>query len=87
LYLVGRESCETTPTIFVVWPPPCIGGNKVYDISAESLIVKTTGSVREEAGSGAPLTRGEGPRLSTELPVQVLGPHVGFPFRRGTNKD
>jgi hypothetical protein len=31
--------------------------------------------------------RGEGPRLSTELPVPVIGPRVGFPLRRGTNED
>jgi hypothetical protein len=45
------------------------------------------GSVREEAGSEAPLARGEDPRLSTELLDQVLDPHVGFPLRRGTIED
>jgi hypothetical protein len=39
------------------------------------------------AESGAPLARGEGPRLSTELLDVVLGPRVGFPLRRGTNED
>jgi hypothetical protein len=38
------------------------------------------------AGSGAPLARGEGPRLSTELPDRGAWPHVGFPLRRGTNE-
>jgi hypothetical protein len=42
------------------------------------------------ARSGAPLARGEGLWLSTELLVQgacLLGPRVGFPLRRGTNED
>jgi hypothetical protein len=45
------------------------------------------GSIQEEAGSKAPLVCGEGLRLSTELPIPVLGPLVGFPLRRGTNED
>jgi hypothetical protein len=43
------------------------------------------GNVCEEAGSGSPLTRGEGPHLSLELLDQVLAPSVGFPLCRGTN--
>jgi hypothetical protein len=39
------------------------------------------------AGSGAPLARGEGPRLSTELLDRGAWPHVGFHLRRGTNED
>jgi hypothetical protein len=54
---------------------------------ARSSIVKTVGSFREEAGSEPPLTRGEGPWLSTELPGTVLGPRVGFPLPRGINED
>ena len=38
------------------------------------------GSVREEAGSGAPLARGEGPRLSTELLDRGAWPSHGLPF-------
>jgi hypothetical protein len=49
--------------------------------------VKTAGSVREEAGSGAPLAREEGLRLSTELLDRVLGPRVGFPLHRDTNEN
>jgi hypothetical protein len=45
------------------------------------------GSVREEAGSGPSLARGEGPRLSTKSPVMVLGPRVSFSLRRGTNEN
>jgi hypothetical protein len=56
----GRESRETTPTKFVVWLPPCIGGNEARDVLIVSSIVKTTGSVREETESEALLARGEG---------------------------
>ena len=61
----------------VVWPPPCTGGNKARDILAGSLIVKTAGSIQERLAGrhiGDPLARGEGPRLSTELPDRELGP-------------
>ena len=36
--------------------------------------------------TGDPLARGEGPGLSTELPVQELGPCKGL-LARGSNKD
>ena len=86
----GLKSCEITPTAFVVWPPPCTGGNKARGISAGSLIVKTAGSIRErlaERHIGDPLARGEGPRLSTELPDRELGPCEGFLLARGSNED
>ena len=79
------KSCEITPTAFVVWPPPCTGGNKARGVSAGSLIVKMAGSIRErlaERHIGDPLTRGEGPRLSTELPDW----EQGF-LARGSNED
>ena len=56
---------------------------------ARSLIVKTVGSIRErlaERHVGDPLVRGEGPRLSTELPDLELGPCEGF-LARGSNED
>ena len=56
---------------------------------AGSLIVKTAGSIRErlaERHIGHPLARGEGPRLSTELPDRELGPCEGF-LARGFNED
>ena len=56
---------------------------------AGSLIVKTVGSIRERlAGRHVtdPLARGEGPRLSTELPDRELGPCDGF-LVRGSNED
>jgi hypothetical protein len=39
------------------------------------------------AKSGAPLARGEGPRLSTKLLDRGAWPRVGYPLHRGTNKD
>ena len=83
------KSCEIAPTAFVVRPPPCTEGNKARGVSAESLIVKTAGSIRERlAGRHIedPLARGEGPRLSTELPDRELGPCEGF-LARGSNED
>ena len=56
---------------------------------AESLIVKTAGSIRESLAGrhvGDPLARGEGPSLSMELPNRELGPYEGF-LVRGSNED
>ena len=53
------------------------------------MIVKTAGSIWErlaERHIGDPLARGEGPRLSTELPDRELGPCEGF-LVRGSNED
>jgi hypothetical protein len=54
---------------------------------ARSSIVETAGSVREEPKAEHHLcmekARGSLRCYSTE----VLGPRVGFPLRRGTNKD
>ena len=75
--------------MFVVWPPPCTGGNKAHGISTGSLIVKTAGSIQERLAGrhvGDPLAREEGPRLSTELPDRELGPCEGF-LVRGSNED
>ena len=55
--------------------------------SAESLIVKTAGSIRERLAGrhvGDPLARGEGPRLSMELPDRELGHCEGFLARAPT---
>ena len=73
----------------MVWPPPCTRGNKAHGVSAGSLIVKTAGSIQESLSRrhvGDPLARGEGSRLSTELPDQELGPCEGF-LARGSNED
>jgi hypothetical protein len=79
---VGQGSCESTPTEFMVWPPPCNGWDEAHDVSAESYIVKMVGSVRENAESRAPLAC-EGSWLSTELLDRVLDPRVGLLFVEG----
>ena len=51
--------------------------------------MKTAGSIRErlaERHVRDPLARGEGPRLSMELPDRQVGPCVGF-LVRGSNED
>jgi hypothetical protein len=78
---------DTTPTAFVACLPPCTRGNKTPGVSAGNLIVKTMWSVREEAKTGAPLACGEGIWLSTELPIPVLGPLMGFHLCWDTNED
>ena len=75
--------------MFVVWPPPCTERNMARGASAENLIVKTVGSIRERLAGrhvGDPLACGEGPRLSTELPDWELGPCEGF-LVRGSNEE
>ena len=57
--------------------------------SARSIIVKMVGSIRERLARrhvGDPLARGEGLRLSTELPDRELGHCEGF-LTRGSNED
>ena len=75
--------------MFVVWPPPWTGGNKARGVLARSLIVKTVGSIQGRLAGrhvGDPLARGEGPRLSMELPDRELDPCEGF-LARGSNED
>jgi hypothetical protein len=83
----GQESCETVSTTFVIRPPPCTGGNKARGVATGSSIVKTAGSIREELEAEHHLrvekARGS---LRSYLSV-VLGPRVGYPLHRGTNKD
>ena len=67
----------------------CTEGNKARGVLAGSLIVKTAGRIRKRLARrhvGDPLACGEGPRLSTELPDQELGPCVGY-LARGSNED
>jgi hypothetical protein len=61
-------------------PPPCIGGNEAHDVFGRKLDSGDGGERPREAGSGAPLARGEGPRLSTELLDQGAWPSRGLPF-------
>ena len=75
--------------MFLAWTLLSTRGNKAHGILAESLIVKTTGSIRERLAGrnvGDPLVCGEGPRISTELPDYELGHCEGF-LVRGSNED
>jgi hypothetical protein len=80
MYRVGRESCETMTTVFMTWPPLCTGGNKVRGVFSWKLDSGDGGERPTGAGSGAPLARGEGPRLSTELLDRDAWPSLGLPF-------
>ena len=69
--------------------PPCTEGKKARGVLAGSLIVKTAGSIRERFARRHvkdPLTCGEGPRLSMELPDRELGRCEGF-LAKGSNED
>jgi hypothetical protein len=74
-------------TVFVSRPPPCTGGNEARGVSAESSIVETTGSVREEPEAEHHLHVEKARGSLWSYSTVVLGPHVGFPLRRGTNED
>jgi hypothetical protein len=80
---VEQESCETVTTEFVSQPPPCIGGNEASGVFGRKL---NSGDGRERlrgAENGAPLARGEGPRLSTELLDCDAWPSRGLPSALG----
>jgi hypothetical protein len=77
---VGQESCETVTTAIVSRPPPCTGGNEAHDIFGRMLDSGDGGERPRGVGSGAPLARGEGPRLSTELLDRGAWPSRGLPF-------
>ena len=55
--------------------------------SAGSSIVETTGSVREEPEAEHHLRVEKTHGYLRSYSTEVLGPHMGFPFRRGTNED
>jgi hypothetical protein len=77
---VERESCETVTTTFVSRPPPCTGGNEARGVFGRKLDSGDVGEHPRGAGSGAPLARGEGPWLSTELLDRGAWPSHGLPF-------
>jgi hypothetical protein len=63
------------------------GGNEACGVSAGISIVEMAGSVREEPKAEHHL-RVEKARDSLQSYLtEVLGPHVGYPLRRGTNED
>jgi hypothetical protein len=74
-------------TVFVLRPPPCTGENEACDVSAESSIVETAGSVREEPEAELHLRMEKARGSLRSYSTEVLGPRVGFPLRRGTNED
>jgi hypothetical protein len=67
-------------TEFVSWPPPCTGGNKARDVFGRKLDSGDGGERPIGARSEAPLARGEGSRLSTELLDRSAWPSHGLPF-------
>jgi hypothetical protein len=73
--------------VLVSRPPPCSGGNEAHDVSVESSILETAGSVREEPKAECHL-HVEKARISLRsYSTEVLGPRVGFTLRRGNNED
>jgi hypothetical protein len=77
---VGRESWETVTTEFVPVPPPCTGGNETHGVFGRKLDSGDCGERPRGPGSGAPLARGQGLWLSTELLDQGAWPSRGLPF-------
>jgi hypothetical protein len=77
---VERESCETVTTEFVSRPPPCTEGNEARGIFDRKLDSGDGEERPRGAGSGAPLARGEGLRLSTDLLDRGVWPSRGLPF-------
>jgi hypothetical protein len=72
-------------TVFVSWSPPCTRGNEAHDVSTESLIVETMGSIREEPEAEHHLRVEKARGSLWSYSAVVLGPCVGYPLCRGTN--
>jgi hypothetical protein len=54
-------------TVFVSRSPPCTGGTEAYGVFSQKLGSGDGEERPRGAASGAPLARGEGLQLSTEL--------------------
>jgi hypothetical protein len=67
-------------TVFASWPPPCTGGKEARGIFGRKLDSRDGGERLRGAASGAPLARGEGPRLSMELLDRGAWSSRGLPF-------
>jgi hypothetical protein len=65
---------------FVTQPPPCTGWNEARSIFGRKHDSGDGGELPRGAGRGAPLERGEGPWLSTELLDRGAWPSHGLPF-------
>jgi hypothetical protein len=74
-------------TEFVSRPPSCTGENEAYGVSARSSIVETAESVREELEAEHHLRVEKAHGSLRIYSIEVLGPCVGYPLRRGTNED
>jgi hypothetical protein len=67
-------------TVFVSRPPSCTGGNEARNIFNRKLDSGDGGESPRGARSEAPLARGKGPLLSTELLDRGAWPSRGLPF-------
>jgi hypothetical protein len=67
-------------TVFVSRPPPCTGGNETRGVFGRKLDSGDDGEGPRGTGSEAPLARGEGLWLSTELLDRGAWPSHGLPF-------
>jgi hypothetical protein len=67
-------------TAFVSRPPPCTGGNEARGVFDRKLDSGDGGERLRGVGSGAPLAREEGSRLSTELLDRGAWPSRGHSF-------
>jgi hypothetical protein len=74
-------------TAFVSRPPLCTRGNEACDVLAGSSLVQTAWSVQEELEAERHLHMEKACDSVRSYSIEVLGPPVGFPLRRGTNKD
>jgi hypothetical protein len=73
--------------VFMIQPPPCTRGNEAHDVSARNSIVKTTGSAREELKAEHHLRMEKARDSLRSYSYVVLGPHMGYSLRRGTNEN
>jgi hypothetical protein len=67
-------------TVFVSRSPLCTGGNEAHGVFGQKLDSGNGGERPRGVGSKAPLARGEGSRLSTELLDRGAWPSRGLPF-------
>ena len=74
-------------TTFVSRLPLCTEGNEALGVLAGSSIVETAESVREEPEVEHHLLVKKACDSLRSYSTEVLGPHVGYPLRKGTNED
>jgi hypothetical protein len=74
-------------TAFVSRPSPCTEGNEALSVSAGRSLVVTAGSVRQEPEAKHHLRVEKACGSLRSYSIEVLGPRMGFPLRRGTNED